>query len=139
MTLGVSTPAVMEALEPRWRLVSAPTQHRWTIEGADTWTPVLVVDQPGPYRLELVVTDAHGLESLPQQVLILGGAPCRDGVDDDLDGLIDSDDPSCGNAEIHYPWGEGCGLGPELAPILAALALGRRRRRPARTRRTRVE
>jgi hypothetical protein len=127
-----------DALRPRWRLVSAPTKHRWTIEGADGWHPELVVDEPGPYRLELVVTDEHGLASLPRRVLILGGAPCRDGVDDDLDALIDADDPSCaraGGAERLIHWGsESCGLGPELVPLLATLALARaRRRRMARS------
>jgi len=129
-----------DALTPRWRLVSAPTAHRWTITGADTWHPELVVDEPGPYRLELVVSDAHGLASRPQRVLVIGGAACGDGLDDDLDGLIDADDPSCllfesfENDELAFAWGEGCGLGPELAPLALALAHARRRRRrgPAR-------
>jgi len=65
---------------------------------------------------------------------------CQNGLDDDKDGFVDWDgggvgdpDPQCVNA----PWRKteapsGCGLGPELLPALAALALARRRRRAAR-------
>lgn len=64
---------------------------------------------------------------------------CSDGIDNDGDGLIDWDgaglgapDPQCGQ-----PWRDnerpnssgGCGLGPELAFILPALAALRRSRR----------
>jgi hypothetical protein len=122
-----------DALVPRWRLRSAPTRHAWTIEDADTFHPRLVADALGPYRLELVVTDVHGAESLPMTVLVVAGGSCRDGLDDDLDGLIDGDDPECAfGAERVDDWRELCGLGPELAPVLAVLLALRRRRHGAR-------
>ncbi|RIL05808.1 MAG: hypothetical protein DCC71_08995 [Proteobacteria bacterium] len=48
--------------------------------------------------------------------------PCDNGIDDDGDGLVDGDDPVC---EAHWPYWETeprCGLGAELALVLAALA-----------------
>lgn len=84
-----------DGLTPRWELVSAPARGAWTLLEPSSWHPRLVVDEPGPYRVSLVVTDAHGAESLPVEVRILAGAPCGDGVDFDLDGWIDGDDPGC--------------------------------------------
>lgn len=57
---------------------------------------------------------------------------CNDGIDNDGDGLIDwPDDTFCadasGPAESASP-PTGCGLGPELAPLVALLAALRRRR-----------
>lgn len=118
-----------DALTARWRILSAPTQHGWALDDPTSFTPRLLLDRPGIYRLELVVTDAHGLESRPDEVVVLGGWSCLDGIDDDLDGLIDADDPTCADgAETVFRWPEGCGLGPELLPLLGAL-LGLRRRR----------
>jgi hypothetical protein len=60
--------------------------------------------------------------------------PCDDGRDDDGDGWIDADDPHCtpGSAGTEAPLPR-CGVGAELAPLLAALALARRMRRGARS------
>jgi hypothetical protein len=84
---------------------------------------------------------------------------CQDGVDNEGDGLIDFDggasagvplatqtapDPQCQSGGQPVGWrgrerptgggGAGCGLGPELAPLLALLGLARvRRRSVART------
>jgi len=62
-----------------------------------------------------------------------GGGPPEDGIDNDLDGLTDMADPSCGN-----PWSDNeiaassaCGLlGVEVLPVLGWAAARRRRRLP---------
>jgi hypothetical protein len=56
--------------------------------------------------------------------------PCNDGVDNDGDGFIDwPADPSCLNAAGAQEGSvSSCGLGPELAPLLALLAAATRRR-----------
>lgn len=82
-------------LTPRWELVSAPAGSSWTLTDADGWTPTVTVDRPGPYRVRLVVTDEHGTPSREAEALVIGGDRCADGVDDDLDGRIDTDDPDC--------------------------------------------
>lgn len=79
-------------LTPSWELVSAPQGSSWELAGADTFHPILEADQVGPYRIRLVVTDAAGSTSLEQEVLVIAGPRCGDGVDNDLDGLIDTDD-----------------------------------------------
>lgn len=120
-----------DPLTARWQILSAPTQHRWELEDPESFRPRIVLDRPGVYRLALVVTDVHGAESLADEVVVYGGGSCDDGIDDDLDGLIDADDPSCPlGAETVRPWGTGCGLGPGLAPLLWALRRRRRHRLP---------
>ena len=64
----------------------------------------------------------------------LGAFPmreCSNGADDDNDGLVDLADDGCPGLDDPEEWvpfaGVGCGLGPELAPALGLLALGRRR------------
>lgn len=84
-----------QALDPRWELVSAPAGSAWSLSGGGSWTPTLVADRAGPFRVRLVVTDASGRSSTADEVLIKVGPQCADGIDDDLDGLIDSDDPDC--------------------------------------------
>ncbi|MGH7789878.1 MAG: heparinase II/III domain-containing protein [Candidatus Binatia bacterium] len=96
-----------DALTPRWDLVSAPAGSAWSLEATDSWTPRLFVDRAGPYRVRLVVTDAAGADSLPAEVLILGGEPCADGVDNDLDGLFDGDDADCD--ALDQPIADGLG------------------------------
>lgn len=81
-----------DALRPHWELISAPAGSAWSLTEADSWTPQLFVDRPGPYRVRLVVTDARGDVSRPAEVVILGGAADADGVDNDLDGWFDGDD-----------------------------------------------
>jgi hypothetical protein len=80
------------ALTPSWELVSAPAGSSWSLTGADTLAPQLLADRIGPYRIRLTVTDPAGAVSLEQEVLVIAGPRCGDGVDDDLDGLIDADD-----------------------------------------------
>ena len=41
------------------------------------------------------MTDAHGRASNVSEVLVVAGDRCADGMDDDLDGLLDTDDPGC--------------------------------------------
>ena len=84
-----------DALTPSWELVSAPAGSDWSLEGADTWAPSLAADRVGPYRVRLTVTDAHGRASNVSEVLVVAGDRCADGMDDDLDGLLDTDDPDC--------------------------------------------
>jgi len=57
--------------------------------------------------------------------------PCNDGLDNDADGFVDYPaDVTCTSLLGASEGGGGsCGLGPELAPLLAALAALRRRRR----------
>jgi len=88
-----------DVLTPQWTFVSAPAGSDWALAGADTWTPSFVADRPGPYRVRLTVTDAQGAPSRPVEVLIVAGPECGDGMDTDLDGWIDADDPDCVNAE----------------------------------------
>jgi hypothetical protein len=45
--------------------------------------------------VELVVSDRHGAVSRPVRVMIAAGGLCEGGLDEDRDGLIDSDDPDC--------------------------------------------
>ncbi|MCB0971980.1 MAG: hypothetical protein KDA97_10780, partial [Acidimicrobiales bacterium] len=84
-----------DALTHRWELVSAPAGSAWELSGAATARPALSLDAVGPYRVRLTVTDARGATSLEQEVVILAGPVCGDGVDDDLDGRFDTDDPDC--------------------------------------------
>jgi len=115
-----------DALGFAWELISAPGGSAWSLTAADSSAPTLTVDRRGPYRVRLVVTDAHGAASRPSEVVVYGGGACEDHVDDDLDGLIDQLDPQC-------PWpgegtGVGCGLlGVEVLPVFG-WAFARRRR-----------
>ena len=106
-----------EALRPRWELVSAAPGSDWEFEGADTFRPRLHVDRAGPYRARLLVTNESGEESLPAEVLVLGGPPCADRYDGNLNGLIDSDDPDCAT-----PLG-GDNTPPVAAPDLFSVSL----------------
>jgi hypothetical protein len=55
---------------------------------------------------------------------------CNDGVDNDGDGAIDwPDDASCASPSGPAEGSASCGVGPELAPLLALLAAARRRAR----------
>lgn len=82
-----------DALTPRWELVSAPAGSAWSLTGATGWNPKLRADRVGPYRVRLIVTDPKKAQSLESEVVVIAGDRGADGVDNDLDGLIDSDDP----------------------------------------------
>jgi hypothetical protein len=84
-----------DALQPKWELVSAPAGSDWTLSGSDTMHPQLLADRVGPYRVRLTVTDSTGATSLEQEVLIIAGPRCGDGMDNDFDGRIDADDVDC--------------------------------------------
>jgi len=81
--------------------------------------------------------DSDGLIDYPDDPGCIGpgshdeSPSCSDGSDNDLDELEDMDDPDC-----FAVWADseglpavGCGLGPELALLLAPLLAARRRRR----------
>jgi len=84
-----------EALQARWELVAAAPGSDWRFEDTGTFHPRLLVDRAGPYRARLIVTNESGQDSLAAEVLVLGGTPCADRYDGNLNGLIDSDDPDC--------------------------------------------
>jgi len=84
-----------DALRARWTLEAAPPGSDWILEDADGFHPVLRADRPGPFHLDLVVTDARGQASRPARLVVVAGDVCADGRDDDRDGLIDTDDPDC--------------------------------------------
>jgi hypothetical protein len=82
-----------DGLTPHWELVSAPAGSTWSLTGADGWRPELRADRVGPYRARLTVTDPSGATSTEAEVVVIAGDAAGDGVDGDLDGRIDSDDP----------------------------------------------
>jgi hypothetical protein len=84
-----------DALQPHWELVSAPAGSAWKLTGDSSAHPQLTTDQVGPYRVRLTVTDTNGATSLEQEVLVIAGDRCADGIDNDTDGRIDTDDPNC--------------------------------------------
>ena len=88
-----------DALTPQWTLASAPAGSDWILREPASWHPSFVADRAGPYRIRLVVTDARGAASRPAEVLVVAGPECGDGMDTDLDGWIDTDDPDCSGAE----------------------------------------
>lgn len=56
----------------QWKLLNRPQGSATTLADADTARPTLVPDQPGAYVLELIVTDAAGLASVPERVQVSG-------------------------------------------------------------------
>jgi hypothetical protein len=82
-----------DVLEPSWELIAAPAGSAWQFGPVDQWQPQLLVDAPGPYRMRLTVADSAGARSWPVEVLVIGGSIAVDGLDNDVDGLFDSDDP----------------------------------------------
>jgi len=92
---GASCDADGDALAARWELASAPPGSAWRLEEPEGPRPVLHADRPGTYRVRLVVEDERGAVSRPAELRVLAGEPCGDGVDGDLDGRIDADDPDC--------------------------------------------
>ena len=104
-----------DSLRAQWELISAPAGSAWSLTDVDSWTPRLFVDRPGPYRVRLTVTDARGDTSRPAEVLIVGGDADADGIDNDLDGWFDGDDPD----------GDDANRPPAVVAPLADRRLGR--------------
>jgi hypothetical protein len=100
-----------DALQAHWELVSAPSGSAWSLSDADTMHPKLLADRVGPYRARLTVTDSHGATSLEQEVLIIAGPRCGDGIDDDLDGRIDTDDADCDGTDPIDPGSDQVAVG----------------------------
>jgi hypothetical protein len=65
-----------DRLTPRWELVAAPPGSTWSLARRGTWSPRLLVDAPGPYRVRLTVTDARGATSRSSEVEVFGGPRC---------------------------------------------------------------
>ena len=61
----------------RWTLTSKPEGSSATLSGDNTSKPSFVADAPGAYAATLTVTDADGLSSAPDTVVVssLNGAP----------------------------------------------------------------
>lgn len=57
-------------LSYHWSLLSKPADSQSSIDAADTATPTLPIDQPGPYVAQLVVKSTYA--STPATVLIMG-------------------------------------------------------------------
>jgi hypothetical protein len=63
-------------LIPHWDLVAAPPGSAWSLTNPGSWTPTLAVDEPGPFRARLTVTDGRGGTSRSSEVEIFGGPRC---------------------------------------------------------------
>ena len=63
-----------------WTLISKPLGSTASLSGADTAGPSFVADVPGDYVAQLIVTDADGLTSAPDSVVVssLNAAPSAD-------------------------------------------------------------
>lgn len=63
-----------------WRILSKPDGSAATLLDSSTAMPSFVPDRPGDYMVELVVTDATGRRSLPDQVQVstLNSSPIAD-------------------------------------------------------------
>jgi hypothetical protein len=77
-----------DALVPHWELVGAPAGSTRTLVGADSWHPQLNADAPGPFRLRLTVTDAHGASSRAVDTTVWSGPRCAGD-------RLDWNDPAC--------------------------------------------
>lgn len=123
---GASCDLDGDPLTAHWQLTSAPAGSAWSLTNEGEKRAALGIDRPGPYRVELIVSDAHGAASEPVELLLLAGSPCADGVDDDRDGLFDAADPEC----VRSSGTSECGLlGVEPLPVLAFMLLRSMRRR----------
>ncbi len=63
-------------LTAHWQLVTAPTGSAWVLAFPETMQPWLALDQPGPYRVRLVVTDSHGAVSRSTDFSVFAGPRC---------------------------------------------------------------
>ncbi|MGD2173732.1 MAG: PKD domain-containing protein [Gammaproteobacteria bacterium] len=69
-----------------WSFSSVPAGSSASITGEATITPNFVVDLPGAYTVQLVVTDEGGLSSAPDELVVSANnlAPTADAGDDQL-------------------------------------------------------
>jgi hypothetical protein len=127
---AAAVPSACGTLTGRWK----PAQPLSALNGgplAGLWSlRLLDVTNPGSF------TAVHDWQLRVQTTL----TACSDGLDNDADGKVDWDgagvgaaDPQCtaANGSLESPAVGGCGIGPELAPLLLGLAALRRRRRAA--------
>lgn len=68
-----STSARGDAITFLWSIVSTPSGSAAALSNTSAPRPTFVADQNGLYQLQLVVTDAHGVASLPSLVNIAVG------------------------------------------------------------------
>jgi hypothetical protein len=75
-----------EELGYQWTMLSVPAGSAATLTGADTIAPIFVVDAPGFYTVQLVVTDEEGLPSQADivQISSLNMAPTAEAGPDQL-------------------------------------------------------
>lgn len=59
-------------LSYHWVLLDKPNHSRAQLEKADSANPTMLIDQPGPYTVALVVTDENGWSSRPAELSIMG-------------------------------------------------------------------
>ena len=78
-----------DRLSPHWELVAAPPGSAWSLTNPQSWSPTLSVDEPGPFRARLTVTDGRGGTSRSSVVEIYGGPRCTGD-------RLDWNDPRCG-------------------------------------------
>lgn len=98
-----------------WTLVDVPSGSGATLTAANTATPTFVPDLDGDYTAELIVTDAQGLSSVPDQVLVtvtVDDPPVANAGPDQLavisatvqlDGGLSTDDLTAA-ASLLYAW-----------------------------------
>lgn len=68
-----STSARGDAITFLWSIVSTPSGSAAALSSTSAPRPTFVADQNGLYQLQLVVTDAHGVASLPSLINIAAG------------------------------------------------------------------
>ncbi|MBW1953820.1 MAG: PKD domain-containing protein [Deltaproteobacteria bacterium] len=73
-----------DSLTYSWKVVEKPEGSNPTLAAANTSTPTFTPDMPGDYKIELVVTDAYGLASNPDYVIVssLNSNPVADAGSD---------------------------------------------------------
>lgn len=114
-----------------WSLIGAPSGSGAMLANADTATPSFIPDLDGDYTAELVVTDAQGLSSSPDHVLItmtVDDAPVANAGPDQLavvhttvqlDGTLSTDDLTA-PATLMYAWSIRSAPAGSMATLVAA-------------------
>ncbi len=119
------------SLQYAWSLIGAPAGSGASLAAADTATPTFVPDLDGDYTAQLVVTDAQGLASEPDQVLItvtVDDPPVANAGPDQLavihttvqlDGSLSTDDLTA-PASLLYAWSISSAPAGSMATLVGA-------------------